>query len=530
MNGNVLIRILATFGLLVVSLWVSLDVFTSGGNAVARFYTYAMAVCGVYGLLNARKAFFVLLFLTAYLDLFKRFMIFDSGVSRMDLYFVLGIAPATLAGICGNILYQHVTGKLSARPGLKRLIPVIVILCALGLVVSIFGGSDGGGKFRSVGDAVNGIVYICLLFVVPVLFRTPEDLRHMLRTLVIIYVPAICYMLVHYFRGGIFDWEMDYVKSGLTIEARQLSERIFRPFGTLNSAANASMVFAAIVALCCSGLWNKADRNGKSLSLAIRWPLIPMTALAMFATYSRTGWVFAVVAVIAAFMLRYRGLTLAGYALSFTSIVVIVLSSPWLLKHRILNEISEEVYAKKRTDGWAQTTNISTLNDRLEGYYSLVTQPDAWTPFGLRFSSVSEGIVRGKVATHDKFTDLLLDFGFVTIFIGAFFIGKYLWKLHSMLFEERDPLTRSIGTTCLAIGLAMTSGGLVNGAQFMTYPVNLFIWLNFSVVVSVWIYTRERSLAEPPAASPEPPPWIKNRLRAAAPGPAGVPVPSHAKA
>src|SRR5687768_17371576 len=99
MNGNALIRILATFGLLIASMWVAFDIFTSGGNIVARFYMYTMVASGVYGLLNPRRAFYVLIFLTAYLDYFKRFMIFDSGVSKMDLYFVLGIAPATLAGI-----------------------------------------------------------------------------------------------------------------------------------------------------------------------------------------------------------------------------------------------------------------------------------------------------------------------------------------------------------------------------------------------------------------------------------------------
>jgi hypothetical protein len=113
--------------------------------------------------------------------------------------------------------------------------------------------------------------------------------------------------------------------------------------------------------------------------------------------------------------------------------------------------------------------------------------------------------------------------------MGAIFVGRQLWKLHRMLFEERDPLMRSIGVTCLAIGLALTSGGLTNGAQFMTYPVNVFIWLNFSVMVSLWIYSREREL-EAPAVVPETPAWAKNPLRVAAPRPAGVPVPAHAKA
>ena len=90
MNGNAINSIAATFALLAASLWVAFDIFTSGGNAVARSYMYLMGAGGIYGLLNPRRAFYALLFLTAYLDYFKRLMIFDSALSRMDLYFVLG--------------------------------------------------------------------------------------------------------------------------------------------------------------------------------------------------------------------------------------------------------------------------------------------------------------------------------------------------------------------------------------------------------------------------------------------------------
>jgi hypothetical protein len=526
MNGNALIRILATFGLLVASLWVSFDIFTSGSNAVARFYMYALVVSGVYGLLNARKAFFVLIFLTGYLDFFKRFMIFDSGVSKMDLYYVLGIAPAAMCGIAGNILYQHFTGKLPQRPGLGKLI-IIVLLATIGTgVLSITAGGDG---FRALGDTVNSVIYIMLLFAVPVLFRTPEDIRHMLKITVIMYVPAVAYMLVHFFRGSIFDWEMDYVKSGLTIEIRQLKERVFRPFGTMNSAANASMVFSAIFALCCAAFWSMRSASGRALPFFFRWMFLPCIGLAMFATYSRTGWVFAIVAVLAAPMLKRRTMTLTGYAAVITAIAAIVLSSPYLLKHKILNEISGEIYEEKRTDQWAQTTNLSTLNDRLEGFYGLVTEPDAWTPFGLKWGSKSEGAVRSKFKIHDKFTDILLNYGFVTIAIGAAFIIYQLSKLHKFVFYEREPLARNLGAACLAIGLTLTSGGTGNGAQFMTYPVNFFIWLNYAVVISLILYARERDLAAGliPEAAPE---TGKPQMRVAPARPIATPVPAHAKA
>lgn len=529
MNGNALIRILATFGLLIVSLWVSFDIFTSGSNAVARFYMYVMVVAGVYGLLNARRAFFVLLFLTAYLDYFKRFMIFDSGLSRMDLYYVLGIAPATLAGITGNILYQHFTGKLSSRAGTNKLI--MMTLAATG-IATFLALTSGGGGYRSLGDTVNSTIYLLLLFVVPVLFRTPEDLRGLLKVLVIMYVPAVCYMIVHFFHG-VFDWEMEYLKSGLTIEVRQLSERVLRPFGTMNSAANASMVFAGIFALCASGLWRTPSVNGRVQSFGLRWLLLPLIMLAMYATLSRTGWVFAVIAVLAVPFVKRRTLTFLGYLMTFASLVTVVFASGYLLRHKILNLISEDMYMEQRTDLWAQTTNISTLNDRLEGYSSLVSQPRAWSPFGLRFSTYSESAVLSTVATHDMITTMLMSYGYVTLLLAGIFVMWQLWKLHTFIFYEPEQLARSIAATCMAIGLALTSGATVNGAQFSTYPVNFFIWFNFAVVTSLVLYAKERDALKLAAGTAESPSRMLREpaARGATPARQGpIPVPAHAKA
>ncbi len=529
MNGNALIRILATFGLLIASLWVSFDIFTSGGNAVARFYMYTMVMSGVYGLLNPRKAFYILIFLTGYLDFFKRFMIFDSGLSRMDLYYVLGIAPAAMAGIAGNILYQHFTGKLEGRPGLGKVIVATLVITALAMILSLGTGGDG---FRSLGDTVNAVIYLLLLFTVPVLFRTPEDIRGLLKIVVLMYVPAVGYMLVHFFRGSIFDWEMDYVKSGLTIEIRQLSERVFRPFGTLNSASNASMVFSTVLALCCAGFWNVRSAAGRALPFAFRWALVPLIGLAMFATYSRTGWVFAVTAVLASIMLKRKGLTLFGYAAFFTALISIALASPYLIKHQILNEISGEIYEEKRTDQWAQSTNLATLNDRLEGFATLVTEGDVWTPFGVNLSSKSSSTILNKFTKiHDKFTDLLLNYGFVTLLVGAVIIWRNLWKLHQFVFNERDPLVKGLAATSLAIGLTLCSGATGNGAQFMTYPVNFFIWFNFAITISLMMYTRERDgTLAPEVAADENPPWMRSQTRVAPARQGSLPAPVHAKA
>jgi hypothetical protein len=139
MNGNAINSIIATFALLVAALWVAFDIFTSGGNAVARSYMYLMGAGGVYGLLNPRRAFYALLFLTAYLDYFKRLMIFDSALSRMDLYFVLGIAPCTLVGIAVSVLYQQFMGRSEPRPGLLQLMFFTITAATALLLLSMTG-------------------------------------------------------------------------------------------------------------------------------------------------------------------------------------------------------------------------------------------------------------------------------------------------------------------------------------------------------------------------------------------------------
>ena len=528
MNGNAIVRIFATFALLFVALWVAFDIFTSGGNAVARSYMYLMIAGGVYGLLNPKRAFYVLLFLTAYLDYFKRLMIFDSGLSRMDLYFVLGIAPCTLAGIGISMLYQQFTGRMEQRPGLFQLSVFSIAAAGAVMFLSLTGANKG---FRSLGDGVNAAAYLLMLFTVPALFRTPGELKRMLKVCVIIYAPAIAYMLIHHFRGSIFDWELDYVKSGLTGEIRQLMERKFRPFGTMNSAANASTVFGIMLALIVSGIWRyrTAPPWDRQPSPTSRLLFIVPIGLAMFATYSRMGWVTCLTSVVAVWFFKRRFLTVAGYALAVVAVVSVVIASPYLLRHKILNKISEDIYYQQKTDEWSQTTNISTLNDRLEGFNALMTNPKVWTPLGLRFSSYNEKAVLSQVESHDLFTDTLLRYGYVPIIGALIFASFMLVRMHRFVIEQPPGLSRELAAICLAIALSVVAGGLVNGAQLSTYPVNFFIWLMFAVVASVMMHAKEQeALAPAPAADPDDDiaPWRRGVPRGLPPRGPGMPLPA----
>ena len=100
-------------------------------------------------------------------------------------------------------------------------------------------------------------------------------------------------------------------------------------------------MFAAVLGVVCSGLWkqpfaghpNGGGRVGR-LILAV------LLVIAMYATYSRTGWVFAMIILVVPALFRSRFSTIAAYSTGIVATVLMVLSAPYLLKHKILNEIS----------------------------------------------------------------------------------------------------------------------------------------------------------------------------------------------
>lgn len=496
MNPNALSKLFMPIGLLMVAVFLGFDLLSAGGNAIARLYLYLAVFGFLFGLLAPKRTFYFVLFLTFYLDFMKRLIIFDSGASRMDLYYVLGMAPLAFLGIVFNLLYQSTRGMAAQRPGIVKLFILVAAVATLGGVAAI----SAGGGFRAVGDAVNSVAYLFLLPVIPLLFPTPGEIRGLLRNVLLMAVPSALYMCVHLARGSLFDWEMDYVKSGLTIEIRQLMEYTFRPFGTLNSAANASVIFASLVALVLGGFWGRAlpgpDRSRLGLVGILLLPLL--FAVAAYATLSRMGWFIGLMAIPLARIVRTRVGTLATYFVAIILVGIALGATPWLLKTQILNEISGDMIGRG-SGRTAQTLNISTLNDRLEGYYEILHTPRVWSPFGLKFQGMSEGAIMA-LKSHDVVSVLLFRIGYVPLAV-LLLVGCFCtFKLHSMVFAIKDRPTRVLASTTLALAMALISGGAINGAQLMTFPTNFYIYFFLGCTIAVAWYRPEGELAEERAA------------------------------
>jgi hypothetical protein len=524
MNSSGFSRIVVSFAVMILALYISLDVFAGGTNVFGKFYLYSMIGGFVVGLFAPKKGFYFLLFLTAYLDYFKRLMILDAGIRQFDLYYVLGIAPATMAGIMVSVLYQLAVGAVERRPREGWLAVATLMLMggvgAMGLLSS-------GGGFRALGDIVNSVAYMSLVFVVPALFRTPEDLRAVFKTSILIFIPSVFYYLYQTFAGFTW-WEYKYMVSGFTLEVRQLQERVVRVFGTLNSAGAASVIYSLDVAvLLFAGFWKYRDDSGKvkDSSLFQRVLLGLLFGLAAYRTFSRTGWLQGIAAAIGFFAFRSRALTRAFYIGCLSLLGLLVAFSGYMLKNHTLNRWTASLLGSGHSDEAGSAFNLSTLNARFEGFYNITHDAKLWTPFGVGMQGRSVEQVLGNRDIHDAFSLVLLKVGYVPLFFGIFLVVVLARAVHRFVLNQPDGLSATLGATALSCAVANVLAFTVNGSALNIYPLNFYIYFDAGIVVSLMLYHAqlEKDAAQQPVDQREP--ILRNRsspyLRNAPAPPAG---------
>ncbi|MBP7951141.1 MAG: hypothetical protein KA004_15935 [Verrucomicrobiales bacterium] len=498
MNSNAFIRIVVTFAIMILALWVSMDIFAGSGNALGKFYFYVMIASFLFGLLASKKAFYYLIFLAAYLDFFKRLMILDHGIRQIDLYWVLGIAPATMAGIICSVLYQMFFGGGRIRPMEGRLVVATLIVFTLLFGIGLL--SVGSGKFRALGDLVNGSIYIPMAFVIPFLFRTPGDLQRVVKVMIFIFVPSALYLIYQSF-FGLTWWEHRYLQSGLSIEVRQYNERIFRCFGTMAAASTATIFYSVFVAILLGGgFWKyrpDGTRVGQSM-IGLRLLLAVIYGVAAFRTFSRAGWVIGIIVLCCLVVFHFRALTIAFYATFLAASLTIVFLSPYLLRHKVLNELDSRLASA--SDETRQAAVLSTLNDRLEGFNALMTNRSIWTPFGFRFAGKSR--LQEQVFLHDAFTAAVIRFGYVTLG-GILFLGiSLLVMLHRFVLHSPRGISRELACLGLSAFVALLIGGITNTAAYTTFPQNMLLHFFLGVCTSLIVLAKTQEKEQEEADSP----------------------------
>ncbi|MDB6138207.1 MAG: hypothetical protein JWO94_1279 [Verrucomicrobiaceae bacterium] len=487
------LTIFAIIGALVLAVYVSSSILLSQGNQLAGLFYYVMLASGVTGLIAPRLAFSLLIIQCAYLDLFKRLMVFAGKITMDELFYVLGIAPVTVVGIAAGLMLRVIFGKTMADAGdIRRFLTAVVLNAVLAGVVFYLGGGIGG----TLREVANGSAYALLLFIVPLLFRTPEAVSRCARFIIAVFIPVALYAIYQQV-FGFQAFEIAYLKMNLSIEIKQLEADRVRAFSTLNSPTSISVVASsmAAMALGLAFVGKKSRKLGMAMPVAVLVTVVGVGAWA--ASTVRVGLLLLPVAMAGTFLFLRPSTTKWFYGTLLTGFGVLVASSAYLYQNI-------ETWTSRLVDMWGGSTfveqmiNMNSYKDRLNGFANVLLNPDAYTLFGLPNAGLDAGIL-----AHDPLSNALLAYGAVPLAIVIFLGSWGMWRLHTMIFRMHDATLQLLAASFLANAAGNIAVTIVNGNLLGTFPVNVFFWVSLAFAVALRHADAVQAASQPSAPKPE---------------------------
>lgn len=467
---------LAIIGTALLALYTSASILMGGGNQLADFFFYTMVGIGILGAIAPRLCFWIFLVLCAVLDLLKRLLIFGGSIEMVDLFWVLGVAPVAISGIVFGLVMRILFGKISADFGdVRRLVGAV----ALNVLIAAYMVAKGGGIGGTLRQVANSSSYAVLLFVVPILFRSPAEIVGCIRTLILIFVPVALYG-VYQQMFGFLPFEVDYLKTGLSIEIKQLEADRVRAFSTLNSPPSLSVVCCSLAAYAYAISFTKARQLGKGFAFPVAAALIVVFMAGWLASTARSGILMIPVALVGTLLFQSRRGVRWFYGLSVGGFIALVLASPFLL-----NNIFAWTDALIQMAGGSlflrYVLNMNSYVDRLQGFANVLMNPQAYTWFGMGDPEERSG----AFYNHDPVSEALLNYGVIGLGAGLVIGGMLLWRIHGVVLQMRHPMLRAIAAACLANAAGNVAVSMINGNLLGVYPINVFFWGSVAFTVAL---------------------------------------------
>ena len=480
MNSRNTVAPIAIIAGMLAGLFVIASVLLSSGNQLAALCRFLLVGGFVFGFLFPRAGLLFWLGLCGYTDLLKRLLIVSGRISFNDLYYVLGMPPVMLGGITLAVLVGAVTGRFELQRGQWKL---LFVACGLVLFSAALAAKESGGSLGAIGPAIaNDGLYAILIFLVPVLFTTSDDVVRLCKHLVWLYLPVALYG-VYQQLYGFQAFEVAYLKTGLSIEIKQLYADEVRAFSTLNSPTSFSVVCGALCAVSMIlALTPRSEGPSKSLHPGIAAVFALIYIAGLMASASRSA--FFVIAVVMGgfFCFRSKAATKALYAVMLGCFLMLLFSANAILSN--LDAVQAQIAgATGGSDFAGKMARVSTFSDRLRGFAVLTTNPEAYTLFGY-------GGTRGidpsdTLYSHDLLTNNLVSHGLVPVLAVLAVFVFMLVKAHGSIQRVADVRHRLLASAFLALAFSLFAVSMVSGSVLSIFPVNTFLWLSFGLLVLV---------------------------------------------
>ncbi len=474
-NMNALMLMFVTFVGTLFAVALLYSVLTSR-NHLSQLVLFAGVGSFLAGVVNPKFMLFAFVITTAYLDLIKRLLILFEMPNLMDLYFVMGLAPLTMLGILCGVIVGWFMGRFQIE---KRHWGLFMIATCFVLITAAFAFRHAGSTI-AIKRIANASAYSFLIFVLPVLFTSWQELWKLCRFALFVFIPVGIYAIYQSIYG-LSVFEIEYLESGLTIMVKELRDLKPRPFSTMNAAH--TLAYMAAILMVLAYIPFAAGKDNRHL-FKHRWIygfLIVFYFAVCFVTMARSGhflWMAAFGGIFAFFTSKRT--TLFYTSATSAYILMVIFAENLIAKLPVWDAM-----LNKSTDFLAQATRIQTFYDRLYSY-SQLKQPENYSLFGLKH----------EIFTHDAITESLARFGVVPLAIGGFLILSRLRKIHQAISEIVSDGNRRIACLFLAIAFGIAACDIFFGGTAKVFPISAYLWAAIGGALIVVFYQKDESLSE----------------------------------
>ena len=450
--------------------YVLLSLLLSTGNQLGSLFGYLLAGSIVLGVCNPKSAIVVLLVACGYIDLAKRLLVVADKVSYTDLAFVLGIAPALMAGVTMGVFLQIIQGRIRFGKTQLQALAVIIITLMLSLITAR---RATGATMATLQEVANTSGYACFLFVIPLLYSSLEDQVKLIRTVLLAYLPIPIYG-IYQAAFGLAEYEIEYLKTGMSILIKQLLTGDIRPFSTLNSptALGAVCGIMALLAFLSGPLDGKLKKFPHPLNLALG---LCYTG-GLIASTSRSDFFIPILGAILTLTALSQTAIRVFYLIAGSCYIGLIMISGWLQERLADIQIFISTLLPPEFDFVEQLTRVQTFSDRLEGFRNLASNPQVWSFFG-----VTEEI-RESIYSHDPLTQSLLSYGVIPVILVIVVCLILLSYIHSQILQIQDRRERWMAALALGTTAGVVATSMLSGSRTSIFPITVFMWLMLGIV------------------------------------------------
>jgi hypothetical protein len=496
MQGKAFIIFLGGLG----AVYVLLSVLLDSGNTIGALAQFLSIGSCILAIAQPRAALYLMVVFAGYSDLLKRMLVFDGHVTMNDVMWVRALCPLTLAGIClGTLARSLHDGSLHQR---RKLISLLV--CLLGFAISAVSALRSGGGFNAAATQLaDGAAYMFLLFVVPCVFRTPEQIITFIKYCLIVFIPVALYGLKQQI-FGLSDFEIEYLRSGLTVLSKHLDDVRPRPFSTLvdSSPFGTSCAICACLALMVRRHHRDTGTHTWGMMSFVFFGIFVAGCVASMTRFANLNWALPLLLLP---VLRSARGTAALYAsvttLFFTACIFAQDLINWVTKLTL--------WALENFGGTAigeQFARFWTICDRLEGMHDLVHNPLMWTMFGYGTKGAADMHEAHMVASHDLISNLLLEIGWLPLSLLLILAALALHSFHRSVLSLRGTPTFTICLWMVGIEFGLLVHNIFAGNVTSTFPVNFFCWFIAGALNACIIHQEGLRMKKELPARPEPQP------------------------